>query len=268
MQDLFNRLQSIGTERLLWATDFDLTLVEKPSDPNGMPLQPELAQNCKLLDDATGGKFYIITGRELESLDRVFAPVNFKASTEYHNRMRFDLANPPVDIADRPQWDLIDADLEALVAKWNIIMRKKPFMRTIYYHKSPLAADVALRQTVTQEIQTILDRLQQQTGHVIANRDGGSVFDLGPAGTDKASAYADVMAHAQDNHKTAAPIVPLYFGDSPGDLPAAQYVKSIGGIFVSVGSDARVTPLADYKLDTPATCRALIEAVVKAPKAP
>lgn len=271
MRDILDWIKQIGTHRILWASDLDWTIADNiHADPRGCPV-PEAAAACRAADAATRGKFYIITGRDIESTDRILPGVQAKISSEYHNRVRLDPGAPPVDLGPRPQWHLIDPDLDALTARFSgALLRKKPFMRTLNFSKADGLKDPATRAAVRQELHGLLGRVTAATGLALGNIDGGSVFDMGPAGRDKGLAFSDIFNHAAQGYKGAGPLVPLYFGDSPGDLPAARFAQQNGGRFVSVGPDARVASVADFRLATTAECRAVMAAALAltGPKGP
>ncbi|MCM2343613.1 MAG: HAD-IIB family hydrolase [Alphaproteobacteria bacterium] len=251
-QALQDWVSQTGWGRLLWATDLDLTVLDAAADPSKVTAPPEIEFACHQIDQLTQGRFYIITGRELDYVDKVFPNVPFKVSAEYHNMARFDAAGIQ-DLNPRPHWALIDAAIDAIVATHGgMVVRKKPFMRSIHYTHAPGLKDFNVKAQVQQQLQLLLDQLAQQTGQVVEIKDGGSVFDIGPAGADKGVAFADIY-----NRVSGAP-VPVYFGDSPGDIPAAQFAKSKGGVFVAVGQDPRVLALADFTLADPAACRAFL----------
>ncbi len=239
-------------DRLLWATDLDLTVLDAAADPSKVTAPPEVEAACCEIDKQTNGRFFIITGRELSYVDKVFPNASFKVSAEYHNMARFDGAGIQ-DLNPRPRWDLIDVALDAIVAAHaGMVVRKKPFMRSVHYTHAPGLKDFNVKAQVQQQFQLLLDQLKQQTGQSVEIKDGGSVFDIGPAGADKGVAFADIMT------RVPAGSVPIYFGDSPGDIPAAHFAKQNGGVFVAVGKDPRMLALADFTLENPAACRDLL----------
>lgn len=253
MHDICNWLNKTGLDHILWATDLDLTVLDAAADPSKVTAPPEVEAACLEIDSKTNGRFFIITGRELDYVDKVFPNVPFKVSAEYHNMARFDAVTGIQDLNPRPRWDLIDTDIDSIVAaNSGMVVRKKPFMRSVHYTHAPGLKDFNVKANVQQQFQLLLDQLHQQTGQMVEIKDGGSVFDIGPAGADKGVAFADIFK------RVPAGVVPIYFGDSPGDIPAAHFAKAQGGVFVAVGKDPRVLALADFTLDDPAACRALL----------
>lgn len=250
-----------GLENIIWATDLDLTVLDNHANPDKVAAPAGLQEACAALDRQTAGRFFIITGREMSYVDAIFPDANFKASCEYHNMFRLDDGQIQ-ELSPRPQWHLIDDAMAAIVAAHpGMALRHKPFMRSLHYSHAEDLKDDAVKQDVIAQLQTLLDSLHEQTGQKLRNTDGGKVFDMGPDGLDKGEAYEAIITYAQGRHTADTPLMPLYFGDSPGDLPAAAVVRAQGGVFVSVGPDPRVQAVADFKLDNPAECRALITAL-------
>lgn len=255
-------IQHQGLENILWATDLDLTVLDAHKDPSQVKAPEGLEEAFRELDRLTKGKFFIITGRELSYVDEVFPKTKFKASAEYHNMVRYNPDEPHEEPNPQPQWDLINDKLSTLLGNFpGMTMREKPFMRSIHYSHADKLKNPNIKEFVKGAIQLVLDQYETKTGQALENIDGGSVFDIAPKGSNKGNAYNDAMLHVLESG--AERPVPIYFGDSPGDIPAAAYVKSQGGIFVQIGDDPRLEPYADFKLDNTAECRDLIQSVIR-----
>ncbi len=256
MQDLLTWIDHTGLGNIIWATDLDLTVLDKQPDPSKISAPAGLEASFRSIDALTNDRFYIITGREKSYVDGLFPGSTFKLSAEYHNMVRFAPPQPHHEPNPRPQWGLIDKNIETLVQNFQgMVLRKKPFMRTIHYTHAPSLKNQAIKTQVADALQMLLDRHEHLTGQKLENIDGGSVFDMAPYGSSKKTAYEDILSlhkmRGEDN------LVPLYFGDSPGDLPAALVVRQNGGKFVLVGDDARMRPYADFTLQNPQECRDL-----------
>ena len=277
MQDLINWIKTTGMEKIIWATDLDLTVLDSHKDPTAVSAPDGVEEHFKRLNELTNNRFFIITGRDMAYVDKLFPNTSFRSSCEYHNMVRFDTTGVVHEPNPRPKWSLIDKELEHLTKQHpGLTFRSKPFMRSMHYtHAASLANDPSAKDAVVQKIQTLLDFHEASTGQKLENIDGGSVFDLAPFGSTKKTAYEAILklTKAKEND-----LIPIYFGDSPGDIPAAKVVRDNGGIFISVGSDERLQPYADFELKNPAECRDLIKEVAswskkdpkpsKEPKAP
>ena len=243
-------IQKTGLTQLVWATDLDLTLVVPSVDPNKAAAPAGLEEACQRLDSKTQGAFFIITGRDIAYVDnKLFPNARFRISAEYHNMTRFDPGVPPLHLNPIPQWNLIDNDLDALsLVRAELCLRKKIFMRSLHYTNVPDAERAVVKEQLREKLTDLLTQLSQLSGQAIALTDGGHIFDMGPANSDKGRALEDILRHVGQSR------TPIYFGDSPGDLPAGRVAKVHGGIFVAVGKDPAVVAEADFVLDNPAAC--------------
>ncbi len=257
MKDLLKWIDDIGINNIIWVTDLDLTVLDSHKDPNQVRAPDGFEETCRRLDAATQDRFFIITGRELSYVNTVFPGTPFKASTEYHNVARWDPSQPPVELNPQPQWSLIDDKIEAVIRRWwpdDFKVREKPFMRSIHYTHAPALQDENTKKQAQMALEQILIDYEHLTGQKLTNIDGGQVFDIAPAGSSKEKAYQDIMDMMMQKHP-GRDLAPIYFGDSPGDLDAVPVVNAHGGAFISVGSDPKVTRVADFRLDNTAMCR-------------
>lgn len=268
MKDLLSWIEKTGLNNLIFATDMDLTLLDKSSDPDIVSVPDTFEADCQQIDNLTNGRFFIITGRDIEFVDMaVFKNHSVKISAEYNCMARLDPAKGKLDLIKRPKWDLIDDDLKDLLSDnpdWRL--RIKPFMRSFHHHLPPEATEQ--KEKLRNKLQGLIDKVCQETGQKLELIDGGPIFDMKPQGPDKAQALENILTHCKTKYNGEHPMVPIYFGDSPGDLPAAKAAQTHGGIFISVGNDQRVTSVADYHLQSPAECRRLISKIANATQNP
>ncbi|MBI4031654.1 MAG: HAD-IIB family hydrolase [Proteobacteria bacterium] len=261
MPDFSDWIRRTGLANIIWITDVDETLLEKSSNPNNVTQIPGLESLCEKLDARAGGGFYVITGRDLPWLDKVFPARRIRASCEYHCLFRREPDEPPEILNPVPEWSLIDEEMESLAVRHEgLLLRKKPFMRSLHYIAVPEEKREAVKAAIEPKLKALLDRHNAQTGQAVGMVDGGKVFDMGPSNSDKSHAFIDILRHAEA--KTGKKLTPVYFGDSPGDLPAARTAQENGGKFIAVGNDPRVTSVADFMLESPAAYRALIKDVI------
>ncbi|MGB9152270.1 MAG: HAD-IIB family hydrolase [Alphaproteobacteria bacterium] len=274
MDKILDWIDKKGIEHLIWAIDLDSTVLNPQIDPNTVVSPRGLETSCNKLDKKTLNAFFIITGRDLTFVDKVFPKTKFRVSAEYHNMARFNPNAAPSYLSPLPDWKLIDGDLDRLVLtrpKEEMFLRKKMFMRSLHYAQVPANDRAFIKATLQTELTTLLDTFSQKTGQKITLTDGGHIFDMGPVGANKGKALEDIIKHVAQSDAPNQPRFPIYFGDSPGDLPAAHVAKAHNGVFVAVGKDASVIKEADFFLKSPAQCRNLLSKVSRGltkPKAP
>lgn len=266
MQDFLHWIEQTGLENIVWITDVDETLLEKAANPNEVTQVPGLEDLCERLDAKAGGGFFVITGREFPWLDKVFPKKTIRASCEYHCLFRKAAGAEPEALNPRPQWNLIDAELEALAAQHDgLLLRKKPFMRSLHYIGVPKEQRNTVKAALEPALKGLLEKHNKVAGQNVGIIDGGKVFDMGPSDSDKSHALKDILAEAQA--QAGKKLIPVYFGDSPGDLPAAAAAQAADGKFIAIGDDDRVICVADFTFSDPAEYREAIRWIVNpAPK--
>ncbi len=183
MQDLIDWIKKTGLENIVWTTDLDKTVLDTWADPNKMAPAPGLEETCRILESRTAG-FYVITGRDADYVDNVVFPhSHMRLSAEYHNMARYEPFGAAQDLGPRPQWDLVDPEMDALVAaNAGLRLRKKPFMRSLHYSQVPETQRPAIKAMLSNSLSAILEKLKKTTGQEIELTDGGLIFDMGPKG--------------------------------------------------------------------------------------
>jgi trehalose-phosphatase len=256
-QALLEWIEECGISNMIWTTDLDHTVLDMQKDAANVTAAAGLEETFYHLDRLTNGRFFVITGREMDYVDRIFSKRPLKASTEYHNVMRWHEDQAPQELRAQPHWALIDQKLATIIQKYwpaDYEMRHKPFMRSIHYSHAPALADPHIKADVMYKLETILIEYENSTGQELVNIDGGAVFDIAPKGSSKGPAMQDILDEIKRRHPQQK-LYPIYFGDSPGDLDAVPVLKKAGGKFVSVGADPRVTSLADFQLECTESAR-------------
>lgn len=257
MQDILDWISRTGLSNIVWITDLDRTVIDHDRH-TGMTKSPAgLADVCKELDKKTAG-FYIVTGRDLESVDtKIFPGEHLRVSAGYHSVARFEPDDEPINIIPVPDWKIIEARLEALTSVHpKLFLKTMDHYRGLQYFRLPAEEQAAVRDALAGPMQDLVDEMNTKSGMPrleLADSDGG--LEIVPAGSSKAPAIDDIMMHAHDrNHRQ---LVPIYFGDNPGDIDAGRATQARGGVFVAVGNDPEVCAAADFVLPDTATTRAL-----------
>ena len=113
--DILKWISRVGLSNIVWTTDLDKTVLDVWADPEGMAPAEGLEESCNRLEKNTAG-FYVITGRDGAYIDRVAFPNSkVRFSAEYHNMVRFTPGGEAKDLSERPQWALVDPEMDALV---------------------------------------------------------------------------------------------------------------------------------------------------------
>jgi len=257
MQDILDWVARTGLSNIVWITDLDRTIIDHDRYTGTTTPPAGLDETLRSLDRQTAG-FYIVTGRDLESVDnRLFPGDRFRTSTGYHSVARFDPDAEPVNIIPVPEWELIEKRLEALTKTHpKLFLKTMDHYRGLQYFRLPAEEQAAARDVLAGPMQDLVDEMNAKSGKPrleLADCDGA--LEIVPVGSSKGPAIGDILAHAQD--RNGRRLVLIYFGDNVGDIAPGLAAQERGGIFVAVGDDPDVNAVADFHLPDPASARVL-----------
>lgn len=225
-----------------WALflDFDGTLVDIADRPGGVVVEDGLTERLAALEARLGGALAIVTGRPLEQVDTLLAPLKLKAAGHHGLELRRH-------DGDRPEPPDLPRGFEAArehahafaAARPEIYFETKPFGFALHYRMAAHMADLVAAEAVT---------ISAMTEPPLRRVAGKMVVELGLAGHSKGTAVQSLMA--------AAPFagrVPVFVGDDVTDEDGFAAANALGGLSILVG--ARDTA-ATCALPDPAALRA------------
>ncbi len=242
---LLNYINSIGIGNIVWATDLDGTILSFQDDPEAVKPGLGLCESLQIINTVTQGRLYVVTGRDIAFVDRIFHPFQPNISAEHHCHVRGLGRND----AKKPDWSIIEADLSAVAqlhsSAW--VESVKPFSRTIHFRNVDADAKddvrLALTQLAVQATQTYNDTIG---GEILGIKFGADAIEISLKNKNKGMAIDDIMSLPTNSGK-----IPLFWGDSEADVPAAERVKAYGGAAVAVGPDAKMKNIADFHFTDP-----------------
>lgn len=231
-----------------WALflDVDGTLLELAPTPDGVVVPPDLPGLLAELRERLGGALALVSGRRIEELDGLFAPVRL-AAAGVHGAFLRRSPDAPVDEPPRnPVLARLAADLRGFADDHpGVLIEDKGVGLAVHYRNAP-DAEAALRGRI--------GAARAALGPGIRVLDGKKVIELKPAGTDKGSAIRSLMAEPP-----FAGRVPVFLGDDVTDRDGFRAVQALGGLAVQVG-DATGSP-AGVGLADPCAVRAWLVAL-------
>lgn len=234
-----------------WALflDVDGTLLDFANAPDAVHVAPELLDALASLQRQLDGAVALVSGRTLEQLDALFAPLQLPAAGLHGLQRRGGDAAGPAVSAMEPLRRWRD-DAEALVAQFpGALVEDKGPTLALHWRGNPDAAP-ALRALAEAALPLLPDyRLQP----------GNQVIELRPAGADKGAAI-DAMLEAEPFRARR----PVFIGDDHTDEHGFEIVLARGGIAVLVGD--RQPSVARHGLRDPDAVRAWLLAAAPAPQ--
>jgi trehalose 6-phosphate phosphatase len=218
-----------------WALflDVDGTLLEIAPTPYEVVVTDRLK---RLLNDAylrLDGALALVSGRSLESLDQLFAPLRFSASGIHGCERRTPngcVIEPDVDASKLAV--VRDALMTYVQANEGLLLEDKRYGLALHFRRVPhLGA----------EARDLMQTMQAQLGPEFALQAGKCVFELRPAAWTKGASIATFMREPPFRDRR-----PVYIGDDLTDEDGFAVVNALGGLSVRVG-DATST-LAQHRL--------------------
>jgi trehalose 6-phosphate phosphatase len=195
--------------------DMDGTLIDLAPTPDAVVVQDGLPAALATLRDGLGGALAIVTGRPIETVDRLFGDAPGAVAGEHGGAIRHrvgapvqrpDLPTPP------PAW-LEHA--QALVERFpGALLERKARGFALHYRQAPEARDVF--HTALQAMVGTIPGFDLLPAHML--------WEVRPQGADKGAAVANLM-----QHPPFAGRLPIFIGDDVTDEDGMRVARSQGG---------------------------------------
>jgi len=221
--------------------DVDGTLLDLAPRPELVVVGDELVALLSDLQAALDGALGLVSGRAIEQLDTLFAPLRCIAAGLHGVELR-TTPDGAIDTQEGPlpPLALAEAARRLAVASPGAFIEDKQACIALH-HRLPGDARLPLRDA----LQAALDRFAPGWNLI----DGHQVFELKPAAIDKGSACRALLGEPAFRGR-----FPVYLGDDTTDVDAFVAVTALGGRSIAVGP--RVAGRAQLALPTPADARA------------
>lgn len=231
---------NLSLDELCLFIDADGTLLDIAPRPDDVRASRDLLAILRCLHTALHGALAIVSGRRIEDLDRIFAPLRLPASGIHGAQSRPAPDGPIVEEA-APDLPAPVAEAVAAVAMRHpgVFLEDKGKALAVHW-RGAAEAEAPLRAE--------LDRIVDGRGGEIALMQGHCVFEIKSAATSKGEAVRAFMA--------AAPFAgrrPVFIGDDVTDIAGIAAAKSLGGLAFSVG---QMLDGADGMFESPSHVRA------------
>jgi len=222
--------------------DFDGTLVALAETPEAIHVPPALAPLLSELHDLLGGALAVVSGRQIDSIDRFLAPLRLPAAGE-HGVQRRDAEGHMQEQRAPDLIAILDIANELARVHEGLLVERKHAAIALHYRLAP-QLEAVCRDALARAID---GQPQFELMH------GKFVFEVKPAGINKGIAI-DAFMHEPPFEGR----VPVFAGDDTTDESGFAVVQPRGGIAIKVGSGPS---LALHRLDSP---RAVFEWLVAA----
>ncbi|MCE5231872.1 MAG: trehalose-phosphatase [Mizugakiibacter sp.] len=227
--------------------DVDGSLLEFAASPAGVRVPPALIALLQRLHAAFGGALALVSGRSIDDLDRLFAPLRLPAAGIHGCELRDAEGARRMLAIDSRVAGLLQARARELAdALPGVLLEAKGAAVALHYRRAP-----ALAAQVHEGAARIAAMLPG-----IAVQPGAMVCELKPVDADKGRAIDALRAAPPFRART-----PVFVGDDLTDEHAFAAVNRADGLSVLVGTRPSA---ARYALPAPADVHAWLQRVAAA----
>ena len=205
-----------------WFLDVDGTLVDIADTPDAVRVEAGLVLTLDRLASACDGAVALISGRRIEEIDGLFAPLRLPAAGQHGMELRTGEGRL---LLHAPESGFLSRARVA-IAGWaagrpGLLVEDKGITIAVHFRQAPRLHD---------EVRRFLGRLLEDAGGEYRLQSGKMVFEIQPAGRDKGTAVLEFMGSAPFRGRT-----PVFVGDDATDEYAFSVVYGLGGVAVKVG---------------------------------
>lgn len=226
-----------------WAffLDVDGTLIELAETPEKARVDASIQTTLRRLSDAFGGAIALVSGRPIETIDRLFKPLHLPVAGLHGIEVRNSKGETYREADNGPALDTIRETLKRFAEKSpGVLLEDKGATLALHYRQAPdmEAPAKALLSGLLAE--------QDDTYHCLH---GKMVFEIKPSATHKGTAVERLLAEAP-----FAGRLPVFVGDDITDEDGFAAVNRLGGHSIRVGENG--TTAATYRIGSVAALRA------------
>ena len=219
--------------------DVDGTLLDLAARPDDVVTPAGLVTTLAGAERKLAGALALISGRSIDDIDHLFAPLRLRVSGVHGAEIRLDPSAPPTPTAaaDLPQ-SLLSALRRAVAQFPGVFVENKRFSFTVHYRLAPFA-ERQVRDIVKQLVDSIPINVDIMDAHY--------AIEIKSPCFDKGGAIATFLATSTFRGRK-----PIFVGDDTTDESGFALVSARGGSAYSVG---RRRPGAIGSFSTPQAVR-------------
>ena len=202
--------------------DVDGTLLRIAPRPDAVQVEHRVVALLSRVHRAVGGALALITGRSLDDVDRLFAPLALPVAGPHGFERRDALGR----LRAHGQPDAHFARARELLTNFaaerpGVLVEDKGLTLAVHYRMAPDARA---------SVRRLAEEVAEASQGALAIQRGKMVVELKPAGRDKGTAIAEFMAEAPFRGR-----LPVFLGDDLTDEYGFSIVNGLGGLSVKVG---------------------------------
>ncbi len=233
-------MQTLPPPSLKWCLflDVDGTLIELTDSPLDTVASPKLKTLLGEVAERLGGALALVSGRSIDRLDGLFAPLRLPAAGLHGVERR--KASGAMHGAS-----FVDTQLTGARSAVNALVREHP--GTLVEDKGrTIAVHFRMAPESEAEVRHALAAIAKPLGSNYHILEGNMVLEIKPRGFTKATAIKAFMAEPPFSGRT-----PVFVGDDLTDQDGFRIVEDLGGISIAVGDRVH----AQFHLENPSAVR-------------
>lgn len=203
--------------------DVDGTLIEIAARPDEVRVAPGLPALLGRLAVRLEGALALVSGRSIETLDRLLAPTRLTAAGLHGAEIRLTADAQILRMKPSPAIIALRPVLAAAASEWrDVLVEDKQIAIALHYRQAPERAS---------DVQRLMQELAAASGGELEALLGRSMVELRPTGANKGRALTTLM------HEPAfAGREPVMLGDDVTDEDAFAAAEAFGGRGLRVGT--------------------------------
>jgi trehalose 6-phosphate phosphatase len=206
-----------------WALflDVDGTLLDLAPTPDAVKVPDGLVELLTRLQDRLDGALALISGRRIETLDTLFAPLKLPCAGLHGFEWRDSAGRETHSPIDTHAVEAMRGAAKRLAEEFPSVLMEDKIYSIAFHFRAAKLHQPALRARI--------EAIAENTGFLIQS--GIDVYELRPPGADKGTALNIFMREAPFRHR-----VPIYIGDDLTDEHALAAAQKLTGVGIQVGT--------------------------------
>ena len=219
----------IDLQRTALLLDVDGTLLEIAATPKDVVVPPSAARHLQQLRRRSGGAVALVSGRTIETLDRLFRPLRLPAIGQHGAEMRLSAYGPMLQNPASLSRELRSRIHLLAKVDRRILVEEKSHSMSVHYRRAP-QHEAFLKNEVAEIVAA------EAEPDSVEFMFGKAVIDIKPRIFSKGSAVRKVMASAPFAGRRL-----VFIGDDTTDESVFAILPELNGIGFAVGSAVRGT---------------------------
>ncbi len=245
-------LASVAPISRNWALflDLDGTLLDIAPSPESVQIPKTLRRDLERAGEAVNGALALVSGRSIETIDRLLAPLRLPAAGQHGAEIRY-APEDSVTLCSRVDLSVARRLLTPVTGIPGVLIEDKGASLAVHYRRAHTNGE-HLHAWIVGALAPLAAELEVLRGR--------RVFDIKPRGISKATAVERFMARSPFGGR-----LPVFVGDDKTDEDGFRAVTALGGIAIQVGPNHSTA--ATSWIEGPAAVRRWLRAL-PAPRMP